>query len=187
VTDPTTPRRRALAGLLGRHVGDGDEGGALEAMRVLAADPGDVLSSDHLTPGHFTASAFVTDPDLERLLLIHHRKLGIWLQPGGHIERGDSTVLAAALREVFEETGVEARPAVVPAPVFDVDVHRIPQRGATPAHLHYDVRFHLVGGPQTPVMSAEVLDVAWVDLTRVGSLTEDVSVQRGVVKLLGMR
>jgi 8-oxo-dGTP pyrophosphatase MutT (NUDIX family) len=57
-------------------------------------------------PGHFTASAFVLHPSGEALLLILHRKLGMWLQPGGHLESSDVDHLGAARREVAEETGV---------------------------------------------------------------------------------
>jgi 8-oxo-dGTP pyrophosphatase MutT (NUDIX family) len=53
---------------------------------------------------NFTASAFVLNPHRE-VLLVHHRKLGVWLYPGGHIEFGE-TPDDAALREVAEETGI---------------------------------------------------------------------------------
>jgi 8-oxo-dGTP pyrophosphatase MutT (NUDIX family) len=53
---------------------------------------------------HFTASAFVLTPE-RRILLIEHRKLGVWLYPGGHIE-SQETPDAAVVREVREETGV---------------------------------------------------------------------------------
>ncbi|OHX14284.1 NUDIX hydrolase [Chromobacterium sphagni] len=55
---------------------------------------------------HFTASAFVLNPHRE-VLLIHHRKLGVWLYPGGHVERHE-TPDETALREVREETGIQA-------------------------------------------------------------------------------
>ena len=92
---------------------------------------------------HFTGSAVVTDG--RRVALVRHRKLGRWLQPGGHADPADGDdLLATAVREATEETGcpVVAHPWA-PRPL-DVDVHPIPSRGTEPAHLHLDVRFLLL-------------------------------------------
>lgn len=135
-------------------------------------------------PGHFTASAFVQSEDRTRLLLIHHRKLGIWVQPGGHIDAADALVESAALREVAEETGIVGLSSVPGArPLFDVDVHSIPARRSEPAHEHFDVRFHFVASSMTLSASAEVQDARWVPLERVAAFTHDESVLRAVRKL----
>jgi len=56
---------------------------------------------------HFTASCWITSTGKpKKILLIHHKKLGRWLQPGGHIEKFENPVVAA-IREVREETGLE--------------------------------------------------------------------------------
>lgn len=89
-------------------------------------------------PGHLTGSGFVVDPVAGKVLLIHHRKLDRWLQPGGHAD-GDGLLIRVALREIVEETGLEH--VVVLEPAFDVDIHAIPARGADPHHLHLDLRF----------------------------------------------
>ena len=57
---------------------------------------------------HFCASAFIIDPYTKKILLIKHKKNGRWTQPGGHIE-GNETPEEAALREVYEETGLRVR------------------------------------------------------------------------------
>ncbi len=89
---------------------------------------------------HFTGSAVVTDGT--RVALVHHRKLGRWLQPGGHVEPGDGQdLLATALREAEEETGCPVVPHPAAPRPLDVDVHPIPSQGTEPAHLHLDVRF----------------------------------------------
>jgi len=92
---------------------------------------------------HFTGSAVVTDG--RRVALVRHRKLGRWLQPGGHVEAADGEdLLATALREAAEETGCPVAPHPTAPRPLDVDVHPIPSRGTEPAHLHLDVRFLVV-------------------------------------------
>ncbi|HAN31188.1 MAG TPA: hypothetical protein DCQ06_06275 [Myxococcales bacterium] len=90
---------REVLEVLDRHHGaDALERSHLQAMRRLANMPGDPTRRDYWDPGHFTASAFVVSPDRSSLLLIKHKKLGRWLQPGGHIEAEDTTVESAARR-----------------------------------------------------------------------------------------
>ncbi len=95
-------------------------------------------------------------------LLTHHRKLGLWLQPGGHAD-GNRDLAAVALREAREETGV-AGLTIVPA-VFDLDRHRIPAHGGVPAHWHYDVRFVVrAAADERYVVSDESHALAWRDI-----------------------
>ena len=91
-------------------------------------------------PVHVTASAIVVG---RRGTVLHlHRRLGRWLQPGGHIEPGEEPP-AAALREAEEETGLElAHPAAGPR-FIHLDVHE-----AANGHTHLDLRY-LVVGPDT--------------------------------------
>ncbi len=123
---------------------------------------------DNYAPGHFTASAFVVDSPRHRLLLIRHRKLGLWLQPGGHVEADDADLVQAALRELEEETGLQG--AEVLEPWFDLDVHPIPARGDTPGHAHHDVRVLLSARDTRTGLSPEVDDVAWFDLEELASV-----------------
>jgi 8-oxo-dGTP pyrophosphatase MutT (NUDIX family) len=109
--------------------------------------------------GHFTGGAWLVSADGTRVLLTHHRKLGRWLQLGGHAD-GDADLARVALREAEEESGlsqleVDARP-------FDIDCHWIPARGSEPGHWHYDVRYVVrAGGSEDFVVSEESLDLAW--------------------------
>lgn len=133
-----------------------------------------------LLDGHITASAWVLNSAHTEALLVHHARLDKWLQPGGHCD-GSPDVLATAMREVLEETGVSAHPAR--QGLFDLDAHDIPARGQEPAHVHYDVRFLLEADRGVPlVVSEESRAVAWVPLHEVRRLNTDESVLRLVEK-----
>lgn len=133
-------------------------------------------------PGHVTASAWIASPRGDAVLLTLHRKLGRWLQLGGHVD-GEPDVLLAALREAQEESGLRRFEVVAPGlagalpPLpLDLDVHEIPARGAEPAHLHYDVRFLLLADPGEKLsVSDESHDLRWVPRAAIGDYTDDAS------------
>ena len=130
-----------------------------------------------LTIGHVTASAWIVDPSRTRALLTHHRKLGRWLQLGGHAD-GDPDVRATALREAREESGLASLRFARDA-IYDVDVHAIPARPGEPAHEHFDVRFALQADPEEPlVASDESHEVAWVPIPELARYGADESVLR---------
>lgn len=109
-------------------------------------------------PDHLTASAVVVAPGRGALLL-HHRKLGRWFQPGGHVD-GDGNLLAAALREAREETGVDGLVPVLPA--VDLDVHDVPYPDGS-FHVHHDLRFLLLAPPDAvEAHNHESLGSTWV-------------------------
>jgi 8-oxo-dGTP pyrophosphatase MutT (NUDIX family) len=135
-------------------------------------------------PGHLTGSAWIVSADRQRTLLTLHRKLGKWLQLGGHAD-GDPDLLAVALREAREESGL-GRIGVASAALFDVDRHWIPAHGGEPGHWHHDLRFMLVADPAEPlVVSSESRELAWVDVARVTGLNPEESMARMVRKTLG--
>jgi len=126
--------------------------------------------------GHVTASAWIVDQDLRHALLVHHRRLQRWLQPGGHIEN-DTTVLEAALRETREETGLACEPAS--SAIFDIDIHRIPSNAREVSHLHYDIRFLLVAGRgSTPSISDESHDLRWFSWEEIVAMRCGPSIDR---------
>ncbi len=128
-------------------------------------------------PGHLTGSAWIVDPARRRVLLVQHRKLGKWLQPGGHAD-GDPDLLAVARREAREETGLTRLRTVSPG-VFDADRHWIPPHGDTPGHWHLDLRFLLEADPFEPlVVSDESHDVRWVELAEVPALNSEEALLR---------
>lgn len=126
--------------------------------------------------GHVTATGFVIDKHRRQTLLLHHRKLDIWLPPGGHCD-GDSNVLRVALREVEEETGLSNINAVS-KDVFDIDIHLIPANKKEPEHYHYDVRFLIEADrdEQIIVNKFESKDLKWIELEQLDLYTDMPSV-----------
>lgn len=156
------------------------------------------LNRDHF-PGHITVSTMILSPDWKQTLLTEHRKLGLWLQLGGHCD-GDPILIQTSQREVEEESGLtrlkyvkwwisknnfyELNHLVEPLP-FDLDIHRIPANQSTPEHFHYDIRFLAVADPhQNLTISEESLDLKWVELSEAAWLgKEDSSMLRMIQKV----
>lgn len=177
------PDRASLRRLL-THLSPADarEAEHRDALLALCDAPGDPFARDHWQPGHFTASAFVLSPDGTELLLIFHEKLRRWLQPGGHVEPGDADVVAAAIREVAEETGIVGATAVGEG-LFDVDVHVIPARKGDPEHRHFDARILLRAPTRTFAAASDAEAGRWVRLEDVATVETDESVMRAVRKM----
>lgn len=134
-----------------------------------------------LAIGHITGSAWIVTPDGSEVLLTHHRKLDRWLQLGGHAD-GDPDVIAVALKEAQEESGLEDFELVGDG-IFDLDIHPIPARKNEPEHLHYDVRYVFRAVGQTDfTVSEESHDLRWVPIDEVQTLTTEESMLRMVRK-----
>lgn len=135
-----------------------------------------------LLEGHVTGSAWVLDAEGTKVLLLHHRKLDRWLQPGGHCD-GNPNVLAVALREAREESGLQHL-TVVSSALFDIDIHWIPERGVMPGHWHYDARFLLQAAPGEELChNYESKGARWMPLTEA-ALLQDASLRRMAIKTL---
>ncbi|QWP75851.1 NUDIX hydrolase [Lysobacter sp. K5869] len=145
-----------------------------DAAQHGAADP---FRRERLA-GHFTGGAWLVDRAGARVLLTHHRKLGRWLQLGGHAD-GDRDMAAVALKEAEEESGLSG--LSVDAELFDVDRHWIPERRDVPGHWHYDLRYIVrAGDDEDFVVSEESLDLAWRE---VSGLLEDASADESMRRL----
>ena len=125
--------------------------------------------------GHITGSSWIVHPEGGRVLLTHHKKLGKWLQPGGHSD-GDEDTLAVALREAIEETSLQVE--VTNRQILDLDIHEIPARKNEPAHLHYDIRFAIDATTDQFQISEESVDLAWVRFDDIERYTTEESVLR---------
>ena len=139
-------------------------------------------------PGHFTAQAVVYHPGKKAVALMLHKKLNIWVGPGGHIDLEDGKVEDAARREASEEMGLKDLFLAQAAP-FDLDIHGFPAKGPQPDHLHYDVRFLFTSTQDTFAPNNESMEVAWVPLSeyrsRVGMWLPNSRLVRGLEARFG--
>ena len=122
-----------------------------EILRRLKS--GEELYGRENLSAHLTSSAWVVSPDRQRVLLAYHNLYDSWAWLGGHAD-GERDLLAVALRETREESGLEAvRPVserVYSVEILTVDGHE--KRGVyVPSHLHLNVTYLLEGDPASPV------------------------------------
>lgn len=165
--------RGAVEGYLARHP---EEAGSLEeAVRQLAQGSG--FASRRTFPMHATVGALLVRGD--EVLLVDHRAYGILLQPGGHLEPTDRTMIAGAVRELVEETGIDAAHVTVASrtPVY-VEYGSVPARPAKdePAHFHLDLGFAFTAPAHLEVGSlqeAEVTGAGWYPLVAAERLVGD--------------
>jgi 8-oxo-dGTP pyrophosphatase MutT (NUDIX family) len=126
--------------------------------------------------GHITASGLVISN--YRVLLIQHPYINSWLQPGGHIEEGDSPI-EAAIREVYEETGYVCELDADNKDPIDIDIHEIPanSKKSEGAHLHIDLlyRLHVLRQEQ----AVEDIKFQWFSFGDI----ESIRIQRALDKL----
>ncbi len=111
--------------------------------------------------GHITASAWLLNKDRSRALLMHHAKLDKWFQLGGHCD-GNPDVLAVALKEATEESGIQGI-APLSNKIFDIDIHLIPANSREKEHYHYDIRFLLgVMSDEEIIQNRESKELRWI-------------------------
>jgi 8-oxo-dGTP pyrophosphatase MutT (NUDIX family) len=116
--------------------------------------------------GHITASGLVVKND--KALLIFHPYIKQWFQPGGHIDDQEEPI-EAAIREVFEETGVVCESLNGLLHPIDIDLHEIPAnpKKGEGAHLHIDLLFALQVIEERD--SPEDIQKAWVPFDQITS------------------
>lgn len=151
----------------------------IRIRELVASDP--AFCNRNNFEAHITASAWITSKDKDQALLLHHKKLDIWVQPGGHIEPEDKTLEAACRRELEEETGLTDAVLVMPG-IFDIDIHHIPARKSDLDHFHFDIRLWFESETMAIQLSDEAHDLAWFDLDKIKQVTQDESVLRMVEK-----
>lgn len=154
-----------------------------ESSEVLTQFRGLLLEKDDpfsrtCRPGHFTGSCFVLAPSLREVLLLKHRKLGKWLQMGGHCD-GEINLAQVALREAQEESG-SSQIQILQDRVIDLDIHWIPENSKEDGHYHFDVRY--VGICQEPnnlkMAEEECSDLKWLKWDEAFQVAQEESMHR---------
>ena len=113
-----------------------------------------------------TGSAWIIDKSKRTVLLVHHKKLDKWLQPGGHAD-GDENIVNVALKEAIEETGLSSL-QLYSENIFDIDIHLIPKYKSIPSHYHHDIRFIFTADNKEQfTVSSESNELAWIELSNI--------------------
>lgn len=122
-----------------------------QLLSFLRCFPQNCLARDNAF-GHFTGTGFVVSRDLTRCLMVYHNIYDSWAWTGGHAD-GDPDLLAVALREAAEETGVKAVPLLkTPVSVEALTVQGHYKRGNyVSAHLHLNVTYLLTADEAVPL------------------------------------
>ena len=181
----SSTKHEALLALLSEYRPlDAQEAQHLTTIKQLVATHADIFEPT-CWAGHITASALVVDMVNKRVLLHYHKKLGRWLQFGGHSDPTDSSPAHTAWRETHEESGLEDLfflPLDEPT-LIDVDVHMIPARADMPEHPHLDLRYILgTRHPDAVVgLNDESGDFRWLSCVDALDLTE---IDSGLRRLL---
>lgn len=141
-------------------------------------------------PEHITSSLFVLSPDCSQILLAFHKKVGAWLQFGGHLERDDASLLDAALREGHEESGLEEFLRAFPEPC-DFDIHALGSGFKGVCAEHWDLGFVAIADTDAAfAASPESSDVRWFPVSELPDGTAEnlaPRVQAAVQRIMSSR
>lgn len=131
---------------------------------------------------HFAVSGFVLNEAQDKVLMVYHKKLGVWVIPGGHLEPNEYPH-EGAKREVLEETGVEVKIVsltsdnirvnsekefVIPTPMLCLS-ETIPAKGDKPEHIHLDLIYLAIADENQTLkkQETEVNDVKWMTFDEI--------------------
>ncbi len=153
-----------------------DEKERLSQLQSVLAKPNlDLRSRSTIPEGHMCASGIIVSDDLSHILMVLHKKLGIWVVPGGHYDFDDESLEKTAIRETNEETGLTEL-AIHPWHTIngiplDIDSHSIPANATKneDSHTHFDFRYALTV-PSSEILlidPRELLGFQWINLTEI--------------------
>lgn len=165
-----------------------DQSGHVERMVALITDKTDCFHRHCFDPGHITGSSLLISHDGQRVLMNHHKKLGIWLCFGGHAD-GSDDICDVSWRETIEESGIDDIELVSPD-IFDIGIHPIPANTnkGEPEHEHFDIRYLFrvkSCDSEDFAVSEESLDIRWCNYEEACNLTGDGDMRRMLDKWAG--
>lgn len=174
-----------LLGLISEYqrIYKGEDAYVSSALFEQLADNRDVFDRKNFS-GHITSSGLVLNHSFDKILLINHKFLQMWLQPGGHVE-GEGEIYKEAMREVTEETALSElklhlwhkNNARLDIP-FSIDSHNIPKSDEKneDAHVHHDFTYLFVGDSSQKLSRQieEVEAAKWFALADVKNLKTDI-------------
>ena len=150
-------------------------GGDFELLKRQLLEDQDIQDRKNMV-GHVTSSFCLLNPELTKILMIHHINLDCWLCPGGHFE--GQSLIESAIRELLEETGYDKK---IDLSIFgilpiDVDTHMIPDRPSKNEGPHYHHDFLYIGvASENFVPSPQLEEVhaaQWFGIQEVCELTD---------------
>lgn len=156
---------------------DNNEETAVKSKFLELLEEGKIAFQRQNLNRHITGSAFLLNQDLSKVLLTHHKKLGKWLQLGGHCD-GNESALHTAFLESQEESGISDI-SILKEDIFDLNIHFIPKHKEVKEHYHYDVRYLLKANVSEDniIISDESIDLRWFSLDELqkDNMDEDVA------------
>ncbi|MEI7452467.1 MAG: NUDIX domain-containing protein [Candidatus Falkowbacteria bacterium] len=130
---------------------------------------------------HFCAYFLPYNPSTKKVFIVHHKKSGLWISPGGHIDAGE-TILGALNREINEELGVKDffKELVMP---FLLTITPI-ENEVQPCKTHYDV-WYLVStdGADFNIDPREFLDTKWLTFAEAEEIVTDPANLQALAKI----
>ncbi len=119
---------------------------------------------------HFTGSIVVVNKDFSKTLLMHHKKLWIWMNFWWHAD-WESDLKNVAIRELEEEWGIKIQKENL-LNIIDLDLHIIPERKQEPEHYHYDIKFIVAIDDNTNFEKQEkdVNDIKWFSINEIKNM-----------------
>ena len=145
-------------------------------LNLFATRGAKAFTRDNLE-AHFTASAWIINPSSIEVLMLHHKKLNKWLQPGGHAD-GQLDLEKVARKEAKEETALNNLQLITTG-IFDIDIHLIPENKGIQEHEHFDIRFaYFCTDKDQTAINSESNDYRWIQIASIASLTNEPSILR---------